>query len=84
MGMRSRVARDMRIVLEKDEKRQEGQHFGGNDPEETWRVFLYWFQPFTRPTFRQIAQRPATTNQPIAFALSDTSPESAAPVAFGQ
>jgi hypothetical protein len=35
----------------------EGQHFGGNDQEETWRVFLYWFQPFTRPTFRQVAQQ---------------------------
>jgi hypothetical protein len=27
----------------------------GNDSEETWRVFLYWFQAFKRPTLRKVA-----------------------------
>jgi hypothetical protein len=35
----------------------EGQQFGENDQEESWREFRYSFQPFQWPTFRQVGQR---------------------------
>ena len=52
---RSRAGGNKRTVPETHGERQEGQHFVGNDQEVTRRVFLYWFQAFTRPTFRQMA-----------------------------
>jgi FAD/FMN-containing dehydrogenase len=55
---RSRAEGDKSTVSENRRERQEGQPFGGNDQESTWRVFLYWFPPFTRPTLRQIAHLP--------------------------
>src|SRR6516165_6247005 len=56
LGNRSRVEGDKRIVPENHGERQKAHHFGGNDQEETWWEFRYSFQPFTRPTFRQVAQ----------------------------
>jgi hypothetical protein len=32
----------------------EGQHFGENDQEESWREFLYSFQPFTQPRLTEV------------------------------
>jgi hypothetical protein len=52
--IRSQAGGDKRILPENHRERQEGQPVGGNDPEETWRVFLYSFQPFRRPTLRRV------------------------------
>jgi hypothetical protein len=34
-----------------------GRHFSRNESEETWREYLYSFQAFERPAFRQTAQQ---------------------------
>src|SRR5262245_37682543 len=34
----------------------EGRHYGRNESEETWREYLYSFQAFKRPAFREVAQ----------------------------
>jgi hypothetical protein len=34
-----------------------GRHYGRNESEETWREYLYSFQAFKRPAFRQTAQQ---------------------------
>jgi hypothetical protein len=52
-GNRSRVEGDKRTVPETHGERQEGQHFVGNDQEESRREFLYAFPPFQRLTVRQ-------------------------------
>ena len=51
--IRSRPEGDKRIVRESHGERQERRYLVGNNQEETWRVFLYWFQTFREPTFRQ-------------------------------
>jgi hypothetical protein len=40
-GNRSRGEGDKRIVPETQGERQEAEHFGGKDQEETWQEFLY-------------------------------------------
>jgi hypothetical protein len=52
-SIRSRPEGDKRIVRESHGERQERRYLVGNNQEETWRVFLYWFQTFREPTFRQ-------------------------------
>jgi hypothetical protein len=54
MCNRSRAEGDKRRVPENYRERQEGQNCLGNDQEETSREYLYSFQPFKRPTFRQV------------------------------
>jgi hypothetical protein len=41
----------------------------GNDQEETWQEYLYSFQPFTRPTFRQIAHHQSTDSMTGAWTV---------------
>jgi hypothetical protein len=70
-GNRSRGESDKLIVPENHGERQEGQHFVGNDQEETWRESLYWFQPFTRPTLRKVGQTALDFRR--SFRLADDS-----------
>jgi hypothetical protein len=53
---RSQAEGGKRAVPETHREWQEGQHFGRDDQEETWREFRYGFQPFTRPTLWPIVQ----------------------------
>jgi hypothetical protein len=54
-GMRSQAEGDKRIVSETHGKGRRPSILPETTRKRPGREFLYWFQPFARPTFRQIA-----------------------------